>query len=99
MRVPVQIVTNTVGSMFAESRLHPSTRVSAYAKAAMNPRRIRAPVMASKHFIRVGFAMALFKFDSSNRAQLPLLILIIVGIDEKSYMVPRNMALSPPLSH
>jgi len=58
----------------------------------MNPRRIRAPVMASKHFIRVGCAMALFIVDSGSRAQLPLLILIIVGIDEKGYMIPRNVA-------
>jgi len=99
LRVPVQIVTNTVGSMFAESRLHPSTRVSAYAIAAMNPRRTRAPVMANKHFIRVGCAMALFIVDSGSRAQLPLLILIIVGIDQKSYMDPRNAALSPGSRH
>ena len=82
MGVPVPIVANTMVAY------QPRARV------AMNPRRIRAAVMTSKHLIRMVTAMALFNVDSCNRAQASCPILVIVGIDEKSYMVRMNRALS-----
>ena len=56
------------------------------AKVAMNPTRIRAPVMASKHFMRMVTAMALFNVGSPRKVEISHPILVIDRFIEKSYM-------------
>ena len=52
----------------------------------MNPTRIRAPVMASKHFMRMVTAMALFNVGSPRKVEISHPILVIDRFIEKSYM-------------
>jgi hypothetical protein len=65
-----------------------NTRLSAKAIVAISRRRINAPVMTSRHLMRMVTALAMFIVDFLSRAQILRPILVIDSFDEKSYMDP-----------
>ncbi len=62
----------------------------AKAAVAISKRKIKTPVMYSKHLMRMVTVMALFIIDPFGKAQLSRPILVIDRIDAKSYIVRMN---------
>ena len=73
--------------MFAPRRVYETVAIYALAKVAMNPTRSKAPVMASRHFMRMVTAFDLFNVNSRNRAGIIRPIQVINRFVEKSYML------------
>ena len=70
--------------------------ISAKTKAAISRRKINAPVMYSRHFMRMVTSMALFIVDPLSRAPVSRPILVIDRIDAKSYIVRMNKSVCDP---